>query len=111
MPPGVRLWSKRSLAAGVRIYGCRDGGFGVDGCLTYPVTKTFFFLDCEFAICTHQTRHVFGSDECLILDVKNVRYDLIVDGDAFYGTIARDEWTLPGVRSNCHHAPLIATGG
>ena len=84
---------------------------GVEGCLTYPVIRTVFFLDCGFAICTHQAGNAFKSDKWLISHVRKVSCDLVLDEDALYSTTAGDERIFLGIRSNVHHTPLIASGG
>ena len=45
---------------------------GAEGCSTYPVMRTDFFLACGFAICTHEAGILFESD-IEVLDLKRVK--------------------------------------
>ncbi len=65
----IRIWCQWW---GVRTMRMPGLWIGVEGCSTYPVIRTVFFLDCESGICTHRARNVFRSEKWFISDVPNM---------------------------------------
>ena len=87
---------------------------GVEGCLTYPVMRTDFFLDCGFAICTHEAGNLFKSDN-EVLDLKRAKrfMRLKCGWRRFLGTCTR--YNSRGrveplfiIRSNLHQSSYAA---